>query len=196
MELEIIYKLFCVPIRRRIIMMHWSRLTISNTDQIYAFINRILYEPIELSVYREHLTLFYPIQYKWLNGEEKEDMIALFAQRKTIFDNIKCDLDTGHIELSKCKLTLPIGDVDRRQMVRDYVMLIVALKRDSILSLLLCVVQRFLYVDRKKDLFLINLHGALQGRCTITEIPAWNLAPWDIKHTEESETKKMKIIAN
>lgn len=166
-------------------MMHWNRHLIRSKEQVYNFIHHILYDSVSLVMHREQFVLFYPVRYAWLNAEEKAMVIQLMAKRNDVFDRVKTDGDTGDMELSQCKIQLPIGDIERRQLVRDFVLLAVSLKRDVVLSCILFAVQRMLYVDKRKDVFLINLHAALQGRCDITEIPVWGLTPWDIDGEKE-----------
>lgn len=171
-----LYSLLGKRKRRILILSRWhgSSVPIANCNSfqevLIAFFKCMLYEPLQISMYPDHLKLFQvqglPIYYAWLLPHEKEFVKHLYLNRHDYF-LIKQQFANGQFVFSKATIPqnyLPIQY--RREVVRDFVWMFMARKdfADINHSVLVYVAQQLLIERLECDRFIIELHAALQGK--------------------------------
>jgi hypothetical protein len=158
-------------------------------DLWVRFIRDLLYERVRFCMGPEYM-LFYGngarslrVAYAWLRPEQRQFLVRrIFAHRDTLFRNVK----QGHngeffLDGFVYAPELCSSHIWQRELVRDFVWF-VAKRRDATLMIELIAALQALLWDHplgQRDVFLLNLHDALQGRCLLEEAPCWGLAHWD-----------------
>lgn len=178
--LSLFFRLFSLPEKRRLILCQWhakkAKLEHETLDDDFRqFIRTILYEPLCFHLLSDHFTVFgptLPIRYAWVQDEEdRRVFFQLFRQRKQMFVNQK-EVNNGQFDYSTlvCLKDSELFDVTvRRQLVRDFVWMCCE-RNESYITLALIKAIQSLLVLGKKDIFLRDLHLALQGKMDVYEV--------------------------
>jgi len=174
-ELEIfLYSLLGKRKRRILILTRWHTTKCIEGDSvqnvIYAFFNCLLYEPLALSLHNDYLKLFnvrgLHIPYEWLLRNELEYIKKLFVNRVEYFTSKEFYVN-GTFTLKTLRGTLPIQY--RRELVRDFIWMVMAQKDGIGDVIFLRVLQKMLLRDRP-DRFVVEMHEALQGRVNVKDV--------------------------
>jgi len=203
------YSLFAkTPSRRRRIVKYWHSTypTLGPkthprlADVFQEFITDILFEPMTFKLKDNQFCLFargkesLAIQMSWLELEEREFIYDLHSNRKTLFRNIK---QTANNQFEMSGIVLPedaMEHVWKREIVRDFIWMVhgMAIRTNSgggwMIAEMIAAVQGVM-LTCKADVFLVEIHAGLQGRCNIREVPCWGLQEWDL-HPEEKRNKE------
>lgn len=162
------------------------------------FVRDLLYERVRFCMAPEYM-LFYGngarslrVAYVWLRPEQRHFLVwRVFAHRDTLFRSVKQGLN-GEFFLDgfaygpeHCS-----SHIWQRELVRDFVWFVVKRRQAPLVAELIAALQTLLWEHPlgQRDLFLLNLHDALQGHCLLEEAPCWGLAAWD-RHPEEWDRK-------
>jgi len=211
--------------RRRYILENWHRnypVTKEDTclsDVFAGFIKTLLYGKVDLYIQQDAFSILsgqwsarpLMIRKEWLTPAERAFLHravksgeALFMTRKEYENGLYSYENFVHNDGKDTKPYHCLVDrVWRRQLLRDFCFLLLAKQEGHWYLLdLLCAVQQVLITkEGGKDLFLAAIHGALQGRKPVAEIPCWNLAGWDYhsdvirERDEEEERRSVRVAA-
>lgn len=172
----------CKRKRRILILTRWHTTKCCDGEDIvtvfFNFFKIILYAPINISIYHDHLRLFNSTQlkipYTWLNEWELQFVGKMYKERYGLFKNIEHYHTGSTFRCYNCKLQdsggfYPIEK--RRELLRDFFWLVskhkVLKEQDRFRFIFLSVCER-LIVDRnqqqKCDRFVYELYNAIQGR--------------------------------
>jgi len=129
----------------------------------------MLYEPIRIHLFNDGIRIFDAaelfIYYSWMFSSELEVIKEFYLNRLDYFKTRNFYVnDTIHFYGMSGDIQLPIEN--RRELVRDYVGLFCSLNKDVYLVnyVLLYTCQQMLLRKGGADVFIVNLHHALQGR--------------------------------
>ena len=180
--IALFFRLFCLPEKRRLILCQWHAKKPkmeydSLSEEFRLFLQSILFEPMCFHMLSDHFLLFgssLPIRYSWIQDDvDKRVFIQLFKQRKQMFVNQK-ELNNNQIDYSTlvCLKDSEILDVTyRRQLVRDFVWICCERNESYITLALIKAVQTLLsHAHGKGDVFLRDIHFALQGKIDVYEV--------------------------
>lgn len=156
--------------RRQQILMHWHSKPVKDAqDYMYLFVDTVLHQPIEFSMYSEYFCLFgnqmFSIYYHWLEPGEVQMIATAFRLRRELF-LLQSVGDEGTCCLTQCKVTGNFAKHNRRELVRDYCWMGIARKDAELFFkfLLLRTLQKIKTKRKIIDPFVHQLHYALQGR--------------------------------
>jgi len=189
---------------RRVILKHWHSPYAPEPDTVAGpakriadlwtrFIRDLVYEKVRFCMTPEYFLLWgngtrsLRVEYAWLRPEQKQFLIwRVYAHRETLFKSIKVGLNgeffaDGFVYDEQC-----YSYIWQREIVRDFVWYVANKKSGTFNAELICALQSLLYEHPrgKCDIFLLNLHDALQGKCLLEEAPCWGITHWDL-HPEE-----------
>lgn len=152
--------------KRRIkVLLHWHSVHMEAT-QLERFIDYILHAPIHLSIHLDHFCLFedqsFPINYAWLEDDEKNLVLNLYKDRAELF--AFCQL-TPRLHLSHCRVKgyelLPI--LHRRELIRDLVSIGCYKNEPFARNLFILLFQRIMIARKKScDWCIFQFHFVLQ----------------------------------
>jgi hypothetical protein len=202
--LAFFYRVFAVPEQRRVLLTQWharrpkaecARLS----DDFYAFLHAILYEPLRFHMHADYFCLFgptLPIRYAWLKHDaDREFLSRLYELRRDHFD-VRKEVENNQFDYSglvKIRDDELIDFTVRNQLARDFVWMCVLPRaggagENKLIRLNLIVAVQALLVtpQGKSDVFLAALHQALQGKCDLKEVVCWGNSPLQI-HPEQKE---------
>jgi len=204
---EFFFQLLCVKERRRQLLQKWhqpfpvTKLDASLVDVFKRFITTLLYGTVDLCIQKHTFSVFtgkwedrcLTIRKEWLTQQEAafleeavRDKERLFMARKEYENNL---YDYGDFIYKDGADTKPydtlVDQMWRRQLLRDFVFLLMATPRvhHCLLHFVRAVQSVLLTKQAKSDVFLAALHGGLQGRFPVDQIPCWNIMPWD-RHSD------------
>lgn len=193
--------------RRKPILLNWHRdfpVDSADTcvkDMFKRFICTLLYEPARLRLTNDGVFILgsaLPIRKEWLSHAERGFLNAAFDARERLFMERKeypnemyeyagfvFDDDGANTKPYECL----VDTAWRRQLLRDFMLYLVATKsaRAHLCSFLLAVQSVLLTNEGRTDVFLAGMHGALQGRYPIVDIPCWGLSASDMHSNEVLE---------
>lgn len=159
--------------KRRILILsrwHMSQCVAGNTFEeiMQNFMECVLYKPIEITMYPEYMRIF-PIEglkiyYNWLFPEELEFVKELYLKRSEYFKSCNFFINNA---FRFSGATAKFSIQNRRELVRDFVHMYIAIKKEVFTLLYVC--QQML-LNRNVDRFIVDLHHALQGRFNIKNI--------------------------
>lgn len=156
--------------RRQQLLMHWhSKVVKDPLEYMHSFIDTILHQPIEFSVYSEYFSFFtnqnFCIYYHWLEPGEVQMIATAFRLRRELF-TLQSVGDEGTCCLTQCRVAGNFAKHNRRELVRDYCWMGIARKDAELMFkfLLLRTLQRIKVKRKNVDPFVHQLHYALQGR--------------------------------
>lgn len=162
-------------------------------DLWMRFIAELMYEPVRFCMGPEYLLFYgngsrsFRIAYAWLSAEQRAFLVwRVFAHRETLFKSIKVGANSEFfLEGFVYGEELISSHIWQREIMRDFAWLVNAAGNAFYNVELICALQGLWEHPRGKcDLFLLNLHDALQGRCKLAEVPCWGLA-WYDQHPDE-----------
>lgn len=176
------YRLFCQHGHRRKLLLKWQD-KVSDYD---AFLRAVLYEKLIFKLSSSHFCLFgdaLPIRYEWLTPEDRDFVVRLFAARQTLF-KVRKEYENAHFEYSGFLYVESdiVTRAWRRQIARDFVWFIWHRRHVGAIVDLVGAIQNLLCGPGSRDMFLANLHGAIQGRCNIDEVLCWE--GWEEPHNK------------
>ena len=133
---------------------------------VKRFIELILYEPIRIHLFQDYMRLFdksgLNIYYNWLFPVEIEFVKEMYMNRLDFFTNRNMYIN-GTIHFYGCSGQLSIEN--RRELVRDFVFLFYRIQKDTdFVNYLFLYVCQQLMTRKNCDVFIKDLHHALQGR--------------------------------
>ncbi len=161
-------------------------------DFFADWINRVLYEPICLTLQKDYFFLFKdcPIRYAWLSPDLQQELIGLCSLPGS-FKNVK-QMQNGEFLLQDFAykdisepFLMPVDPIWRRSLVRHFFSLCCQ-QADMAFFLRLELASAALSLMRankkaRKDCFLI---GLLYGiRCGKDDFPLWGISAYDL-HSE------------
>jgi hypothetical protein len=218
---QFFYGLLGVQERRRDILMHWHRRFPLGKDDVCLvgvfkrFINTLLYGTVDVCINKRTLSVFTGewgdkcavIRKEWLSPKELEFVEAAVRDRERLFMTRKeyeNDLYAyGGFIYKDTGATRPyetlVDTTWRRQLLRDFVFYFMATPSTHcyLLELLRAIQSTMLTKRGKSDVFLSALHGGMQGRYPMAQVPCWNLVPWDAHSDVLMERdKKRKLDDN
>lgn len=162
--------------RRKEILRYWHDKEVKNVHEfVYEFIDTILHDPIQLSLYSNHLCVFqnckFPISYSWLTNEELNYVERLFEDRMQYFETRHVTMD-GQCALTGYRTFIQFSIHRRREIVRDYCWM--GMSNPTLRMPFLCVLVYTLQcmkVRRKQyDAFVHQMHFALQGHKNVNDL--------------------------
>ena len=172
-------------------------------DLWMRFITELMYEPVRLCMGPEYM-LFYGngsrslrIAYAWLSAEQRAFLVwRVFAHRETLFKSIKLGANSEFfLEGFVYGEELISSHIWQREIMRDFAWLVNAAGNAFYNVELIAALQGLWEHPRGKcDLFLLNIHDALQGRCKLGEVPCWGLAYWDLHPDERRKPATPKRV--
>ena len=189
-------------------------------DVFKEFIYDILYERVEFKMRHDHFCFFgkgtvrLAIRYEWLKPDERNFIVyKAFAERKRVFksvnvyENMHFKLD-GFLYNPSSVLgvleshTAICSVVWQREIVRDFVWLVLAKRNGYLRSELVVSLQELLFVDTcgdrrpQKDVFLGAMLHALQSSiANVYEVPCWGLSVTDIHPEDAHQQQQQETIA-
>jgi hypothetical protein len=197
-----------LPLRRKILR-NWHSPYAPETDAAgpparladlwVRFVRDLLYEPVRFCMMPDYL-LFYGngarslrIAYAWLSAEQRHFLVwRLFAHRDALFRHIKLG---ANMEFFLDGFTYGAEHLSshiwQRELVRDFVFSISKVNNAFYIAELIAALQHLLWEHPRgsADLFLLNMHDALQGRCNLAEAPCWGLQWWDVHPDERADVR-------
>lgn len=166
--------------RRILILTRWlsqsngSVVGSSIQESFKRFIDLIIYEPIRIHLLNDGFRIFdaseLTIRYNWLLSSEIDVINDLYMNRLDYFKTRNFYVnDTFHFYGTSPLIQLPIEN--RRELVRDFVGLFFSLQKDvDFANYVLLYVCQQLLLRKNCDMFIVNLHHALQGRCELKNV--------------------------
>ena len=213
---DFFYRLLGDQERRRVILEHWHRNypvpkeATTLVDVFVHFIETLLYGKTDLCIRKDEFSILtgqwnarpLMIRKEWLTTGERAVLHKAVKQREDLFMSRK-EYENGlynyegfvHNDQPDTKPYQCLVDrIWRRQLLRDFCFLLLAVPTGHAYLLdWLCAVQRVLVSKQgKSDAFLAAVHGALQGRYSMADVPCWGVKPWDyhsdiVKERDEEE---------
>jgi hypothetical protein len=172
-----LYSLLGKRKRRLLILTRWHTTQCvpgETTEEVMCnFCKYLLYEPLELCLYKDHFKLFaiqgLKIPYDWLLPNERKYILHVFVNRYDYFTEQKHFYLNGNFTLKAIRGELPLQY--RREIVRDFMWMCMSSKHYPIGRILfLRICQRLLREHSPPDRFLLQMHEALQGRCKLQDV--------------------------
>lgn len=154
--------------RRLLILTRWFQKKIDITQ----FFEMVLFSPLHIEMTQDKIRIlncdFLDIEYGWLMKHEKETIHSIFVQRFSVFQDVQFFKTEGTFLLRKTKENYEWPMEQRRELVRDLIMLVMSKKDSKVVpeSVILQVCQTM----KRRDRFLSEVHDALQGRGNVNEV--------------------------
>lgn len=157
------------------------------------FITDLLYGTIRFTLSPTYFCLFgngsrsLYVEYRWLEPEHRTFIARrLFAHRHTLFRVVKIGINNECFCDGFVYNDHITSYIWQRELLRDFVWFIAAREQGHLTVELIAALQSVLYDHHRgqRDLFLLNLHNAVQGECLLMEVPCWGLAFYDL-HPDE-----------
>lgn len=162
-------------------------------DLWQRFLKDILYVPVRFCMSPDYFGFYgsgtrsLRVSYAWLSAAQRHFLVyRIFAHRETLFRNVKHGLNNEFFLDAFVYDTHVASHIWQREMARDFVWMI-ANREVGALNVELIAAMQALLLDHprgQRDLFLLNMHDALQGHCLLREVPCWGVSAWD-KHPDE-----------
>jgi hypothetical protein len=178
-------------LQREALLFHWhakkSKAEYARlSDEFYAFMRAILYEPVRFHMLKDYFLVFgpsLPIRYSFLTqAEDKAFMLKLFSTRKESF-GVKKDYENNEFDYSNLTFIKDSELIDvptRRALLREFVWMCCKIKEAYIFIHIVAALQRILASQEGKgDVFVAALHQAIQGRTMLKEVVCWDNSPYD-----------------
>lgn len=191
------------PSKRRRLICNWHSTAPHSkytrlADVFEDFIWSVLYEPPDIHFMMDRIIVFgqnYPIWYEWLDRADRKLVQDTFLQNhESHFDSKRrFGKQSTYFDYSSPQPPIQIENIWRRQLVRDFVWIVLHKKARFITMELITAVQAILVRIKNRDIFLATMHCALQGRLPIFELVCWGLNQWDL-HPEEERNKKLTAL--
>ena len=173
---------FCEPNNRRKLLALWLSLRKPSSGRLCEvfeeIIGTILHGSLNFTMLVDRFLLFgakFPIRYEWLQPASRQFLLLAFANRAILFREHKEYennlFDYSHFTLNEARF-FPV--VWRRQLVRDFVHLVLLHSGGDYFTLQLIVCLQGLLLEHKCDKFIATLHETLQGRTgsrDVMEVP-------------------------
>ena len=171
-----LYSLLGKRKRRLLLLTRWHTTKCvqgdSTEEVMLNFCKCMLYEPLELSLYKDYLKLFaipgLSIPYDWLLPNERQFVLHVFINRYDYFKQEKHFYLNGNFTLKAIRGELPVQY--RREVVRDFVWMCMSSKHQPVGAILFLRICQKLMLEHADDCFLLQLHEALQGRCKLKDV--------------------------
>lgn len=156
------------------------------SDEFYAFMRAILYEPVCFRMLNDYMLVFgptLPIRYTFFTkSEDRAFLLSLFADRQNVF-KVRKEHDDNVFDYSQLTFIKDNDLVDiptRRALLREFVWMCCKTNEAYILVNVVAALQRILVSkEGKGDVFVGAIHQAIQGRCFLKEVVCWDNSPYD-----------------
>jgi hypothetical protein len=174
-----LYRIFGEPAQRRAILLHWHAMrsqakSVERLADVFAnFLRTVLYGPLQFRLQMDRFYLFqgneWPVMIEWIAATEANRALlrSLVAHRARAFKSSR-EFQNGEFEHAGLAMVSEAAVVDgvwRRQLARDFVYMVVQRAPGALMELVVAL-QTLLQEQRSRgDLFVSNMHQALQGVC-------------------------------